>query len=284
MVSVIITTKKEPKTLSRAIQSILNQNLKQEYEILIIGPDKETQEIVKNFSQYSRVEYLKDQGQGKPAALNLGFQKAKGNVLVLTDGDVEVGHNALNTLLKPFQDHKVGAVTGQPVSISPKDTLFGFWSHFLTNAAHQWRLKSGNFPCSGYLYAFRDIIKRIPDDIFAEDGIITQMIREKGYKIVYAPEAEVFVKYPDNFKDWLKQKVRSTGGYVQKQSRGERNVLQEIASGLKLFFTYPKNFKEYWWTILLYLARLYLWLKIFWRIKIRKEEFKNVWQRIESTK
>ena len=110
------------------------------------------------------------------------------------------------------------------------------------------------------------------------------MVREKGYRIIYAPEAEVYVKYPDDFKDWLKQKVRSAGGYVQKQSRGERNVFQEIASGLKLFFTYPKTFKEYWWTILLYLARLYLWLRIFWRIKIRKEEFKNVWRRIESTK
>lgn len=284
MISVIITTKKEPKTLSKAIQSVLNQNFNQEYEILIIGPDKETREIVKNFSQYPQVKYLKDQGKGKPAALNLAFQKAKGKILVLTDGDIEVGRNALNPLLKPFYDPEVGAVTGQPISISPKNALFGFWSHFLTHAAHQWRLKGGNFPCSGYLYAFRDIIKRIPEDVFAEDGIITQIIREKGYKIVYAPEAEVFVKYPDNFKDWLKQKVRSAGGYVQKQSRGERNLFQEIASGLKLFFTYPKTFKEHFWTILLYFARLYLWLKIFWRIKIKKEEFKKVWQRIESTK
>lgn len=284
MVSVIITTKNEAKTLEKAIEAILKQNLKEEYEILVIGPDKETQKIVQNFFQYPRVKYLKDQGQGKPAALNLGFQKAKGNILVLTDGDVWVEQNSLSALLTPFQDDRVGAVTGRPISINSKDNLFGFWSHFLTNAAHQWRLKGGDFPCSGYLYAFRDIIKRVPEDVFAEDGIITQTVREKGYRIIYAPEAEVYVKYPDDFKDWLKQKVRSAGGYVQKQSRGERNVFQEIASGLKLFFTYPKTFKEYWWTILLYLARLYLWLKIFWRIKIRKEEFKNVWRRIESTK
>jgi len=284
MISVIITTKNEAKTLEKAIEVILKQNLKDEYEILVIGPDKETQKIVQNFFQYPRVKYLKDQGRGKPVALNLGFQKAKGNILVLTDGDVWVGQNSLNALLTPFQDDRVGAVTGRPISINSKDNLFGFWSHFLTNAAHQWRLKGGDFPCSGYLYAFRDIIKRVPKDVFAEDGIITQMVREKGYRIIYAPEAEVYVKYPDDFKDWLKQKVRSAGGYVQKQSRGERNVFQEIASGLKLFFTYPKTFKEYWWTILLYLARLYLWLRIFWRIKIRKEEFKNVWRRIESTK
>ena len=167
MISVIITTKNEAKTLEKAIEVILKQNLKDEYEILVIGPDKETQKIVQNFFQYPRVKYLKDQGRGKPVALNLGFQKAKGNILVLTDGDVWVGQNSLNALLTPFQDDRVGAVTGRPISINSKDNLFGFWSHFLTNAAHQWRLKGGDFPCSGYLYAFRDIIKRVPKDVFA---------------------------------------------------------------------------------------------------------------------
>ncbi len=284
MISIIITTRQEPKTLSKAIYSVLSQNLSQEYEVLIIGPDRETEEIVEKFSHDQRTRYLKDQGQGKPAALNLGFKEAKGDILILTDGDVWIKKNVLNDLLRPFKDDKIGAVSGRPISLNPKNTIFGFWSHFLTYAAHQWRLKEGIFPCSGYLYAFRNIIEKIPKNVLAEDGIISQIIRERGYKIRYVPKAEVYVKYPDNLDDWLKQKTRSTGGYVQKQSRGERNIFQEIFNGFKLFFTYPQTLRQYVWLLLLYFLRLYLWLRIFWQIKIKKEKFKNIWQTIKSTK
>lgn len=284
MISIIITTYKESETLAKAIRAVLHQKLKQEHELLIVGPDNKTQEVVKEFSKYPQIKYLKDKGKGKPAALNLAFKKSKGKILVLTDGDVFIGKNALNLLIKPFQNDKIGAVSANPLSLNPKDHILGYWSHFLTNAAHQWRLKGKDFPCSGYLYAFRDIIKKIPENVLAEDGIITQMIRDKEYQVVYTPEAKVYVKYPDNFKDWLKQKVRSTGGYTQTQSRGERNILQEIISGFKLFFTYPKTFKEFFYTTLLYLARIFLWLIIFWKIKIRKKSFASIWQRVESTK
>ncbi len=283
MISIIITTLREFKTLPKAIAAALNQRLKDDYEVLVIGPDEETARIVKSFSS-ARVKYLKDQGHGKPAALNMGFKQAKGDILVLTDGDVWIKEDILNRLLKPFAGKGIGAVSGRPISLNSRHDMFGFWSHFLTEAAHQWRLRGGIFPCSGYLYAFRNIIKDIPEHVLAEDGIITQMIRGKGYGVSYVPEAEVYVKYPDNLRDWLKQKTRSTGGYVQKHSRRERNILQEMFSGLKLFFIYPQTFREYFWLFLLYLLRLYLWLRIFWEIKIKKQKFEDLWQMVRSTK
>lgn len=81
------------------------------------------------------------------------------------------------------------------------------------------------------------------------------------------------------------------GGYVQKIENQNlkikiqtRNFWQEIYDGIKMFFTYPKNLKELWWTKLLYFARIYLWLVIFWQIKILKKPFNKIWQRVESTK
>ncbi len=288
MFSVIITTLKEPKTLPKAIQSVLRQNLKDDFEVLVVGPGRETENIARNFSKkYTAVRYLKDKRQGKPAALNLAFKQAEGEILVLTDGDVLIGQNSLRHLLRPFKDLNVGAVSGRPVSVNSRETMFGYWSHFLTAAAHQWRLKDNYFPCSGYLYAFRNIVRNIPEKTFAEDGIITSIIRGNNYQVVYAPEAEVYVKYPDNFRDWLKQKIRSTGGYVQKSEtnpKKTRTFRQEIKDGLILFFTYPKTVKEFFWTFLLYSARIYLWLMIFWNIKIKNKGFNDIWQRVESTK
>jgi len=192
--------------------------------------------------------------------------------------------------LEPFKDNKIGAVSGHPVSLNKRENIFGYWSHFLTEAAHQMRLKNRIWPCSGYLYAVRKkLVEKIPEDIFSEDAYLTELIRSKGYKIFYEPKAIVYVKYPDNFCDWLKQKIRSTGGYIQKIKNEKikiksRGFFQEIKGGIKLFFKYPKNLKEFFWTILLYLARVYLWLLIFLKIKIFHQKFSKIWQRVESTK
>jgi len=310
MISIIITTYKEEKTLPQTIEKILEENLI-DYEMLIVGPDEETEKITKNFeNKYPQIKYLKDNGLGKPTALNLAFQKAKGDIFILTDGDVFIEKGAIEKLLKHFKDEKIGAVSGCPISINQRENLFGYWSRFLTNAADFIRRKKSRageyLVCSGYLYAIRrdalcnregNLIK-IPEDTLVEDSIISQIIWQNGYKITYEPEARVNVKFPTNFSDWLKQKIRATGGYVHKSqitnlksptSSGfkvpkMRSFCEELKDGLKLFFTYPKNLKEFWWTFLLYLARLYLWFLIFWQIRIFRKPLAKVWQRVESTK
>ncbi|MFN3301777.1 MAG: glycosyltransferase [Patescibacteria group bacterium] len=283
MISIIITTKEEEKTLPRAIKAILDEKIPNS-ELIVVDPSQETKKIISQFP--FKIRFIQDKGIGKPAALNLVFQKVEGEILVLTDGDVFVEKGAIKKLLKHFIDKKIGAVSGHPVPINPRDNLFGYWSHFLTDAADYLRrkkTKKGEYlVCSGYLYAIRNVIKEIPEDTLVEDSIISEMIWQRGYKIIYEPEAKVYVKYPDNFSDWLKQKIRATGGYLQSISKQKmRGFLEEIKDGFKLFFTYPKNLKEFFWTILLYLARLYLWFLIFWQIKILK---KFHWPRIESTK
>jgi cellulose synthase/poly-beta-1,6-N-acetylglucosamine synthase-like glycosyltransferase len=298
MISIVITTFKEPQTLPLAIDRILKQKNIEPYELLVIGPDQETKEIVQKISQNnSQVKYFQDQGKGKPAALNLAFEKAKGDIIVSTDGDVLVGSGAIENLVSFFKNPKVGAVSGQPISTNLRHTIWGYWSHFLTNAADQMRRKKTIWPCSGYLYAFRKIKEKIPVNAFSEDAFITALIRQKGYLIKYAPRARVYVKYPCNLRDWLRQKVRSTGGYLQKISNSNnkisldklkvkkmRNSSQEIQDGIKLFFSYPQNIKEYFWTFLLYLARIYLWLSIFWKIVVLRTKFHLIWKRVESTK
>jgi len=295
MISIIVTTYKEKGTLPKCLTAILTDIRNSEefvisrktFEVLVVGPDEETASVAQQFSLADpRIKYIKDEHRGKPAALNLALEQARGEIFILTDGDVWIKDGALKKLIIPLTCPDIGAVTGHPLPINLKNNIFGYWAHFLTNAAHQMRLQTKIFPCSGYLYAFRkNLIHHIPEDILSEDGWITQQIREQKYAIAYAPDAIVYVKYPNNFHDWLLQKNRSTGGYVQrKQLRQERNIIKEISGGIKLFFTYPKSLKEFYWTKLLYLSRLYLWLLIFWQIKIRKYSLKKIWQRIESTK
>lgn len=292
-VSVIITAFREPKTVGCAIEAVLNQ-VPERGEILVVCPDPETMAVVDDYAaHYPQVRHVADPQRGKPAALNYGLRAAQGDIVVLSDGDVAIEDGALAPLLAPFEDEQVGAVTGRPVSTNARDTALDYWSHFLTDSAHRVRLRrdrAGKFLlCSGYLFAFRrELVERVPEDALAEDAVISHQIARQGYRIRYAPQARVWVNYPTTYDDWLRQKVRSAGGYVQDYVRKSpvhmRSAFLEAWQGLSLLLRYPQNLRELLWTGLLFAARLHLWILVFLKVRVLRRPLSKLWQRVETTK
>lgn len=290
-VSVLVTAYNEPHTIARALKPIVAQASDVNAEIVVICPDEETEAAVRKFPA---VAVLKDQGTGKPAAINLGLAHATGGIIVLTDGDVFIGPDAIGHLLAPFHDSSTGAVSGRPISLNPRNTMLGYWSQLLTNAgAHMERIRRQNrdqfLVCSGYLYAIRaGLVRAVPEGALAEDAVISQLVAEQGYRIRYAPDAQVFVHYPTTYQDWLLQRIRSTGGYVQPIIRDSplniRSFQQEALRGIGNAIAYPHSLQEGLWTLLLIAARLHLWLLVYWNVRIRRRPLSELWKRVESTK
>lgn len=291
MISIIITSYKEPRTIGKAIEQVIKNNLK-DYEILVTAPDNETlNEAGKYSKKYKFIRLIKDFGKGKPAALNLAVSKAKGEILILTDGDVYISQDSLDYLLKPFEDETIGAVSGKPVSINPKNNLLGFWAYVLTKVADERRLKAlklkKRFFCSGYLFAIRKrLFPVLPSNLLSEDGFISNEVYKKSHKIGYSENSEVYVKYPTNFKDWIIQKKRSAGGYnqIKKITGIEMRSFKKESLGVFDLFKFVSGFKEFFWLIALFLARIYLWIVIYKDINIKKNSDKKIWKRVESTK
>lgn len=292
-VSVLITAYREAATVGQAIDAFLAQ-LPEGGEILVICPDPETTAVVDDYAaRYPAVRHIADPQQGKPVALNRGLHAAQGDLLVMSDGDVTVADDALALLLAPFDDPAVGATTGRPVSVNPRETLFGYWSNLLTDSAHVVRLgrdRQGEFLlCSGYLFAVqRELAEPVPADALAEDAVLSHRIAERGYRIRYTPEARVFVKYPTTYRDWLRQKVRSAGGYAQDYVRRSpvqmRSARLEIVEGTRLALRYPRSLREFAWTLLLFAARLHLWFLVYVNVRVLRRPLTALWQRVESTK
>lgn len=288
-VTILITAYREAATIGRALEALLPQAAGA--EVIVICPDRETADAAR---AYPGVEVLQDPGRGKPAALNLGLARARGEIVVMTDGDVYVGDGALDALLAPFADPHTGAVSGRPLSTSPRDTMLGYWSHLLTDAgAHAERVKrdaAGQFfVASGYLYAVRaGLVEHIPEDALAEDAVVSHIIGEQGYRVRYAPDACVYVKYPSTYRDWLKQKVRSAGGYAQpviaRSPLRMRSFRHEAVAGTTRALRYARSLREFAWTLALFAARLHLWLLIFWQVRVRRRPLLELWQRVETTK
>lgn len=304
MVSVVINAWKEAEQIKKALNSLLNpeyNDYNEPFEVVIVCPDESTwesaKEVAKKFD-FKNIWRVKDPQKGKPYALKMALTKVKSEILVLTDGDVYFGKNVLSKLVDKFKDKKVGGVTGRPVSRGQKDSFMQFANHFYADVAHHKRMatmKKGKFfVLSGYMLAMRNLNIQPPRDSLVEDAYFSYMIYKKGYKLEYAPEAKVYVKYAQHLRDWYQQKLRSVGGYVQLNKRGisegvkrERGFLKELQYALWYPITYVKNLKEVVWALGLYPMRFLLWIKIFYNyvLKRSKEEaWEKKWPRIESTK
>jgi poly-beta-1,6-N-acetyl-D-glucosamine synthase len=312
MVSVIITSWKEPNTIGKCIKCIADtkySGIESKFEILQVSPDEETLDAGKEAAKdlnLRDIQYLqiKDPKKGKPYALKLAIQKAKGDILIFTDGDTYFSKDAVKHLTEPFSIEEVGGVSGRPVSIDKKDNMMGYWGHLLSDAAHHRRVKTINskknnfyvsdqsfFPMSGYIMSTRKLDFEIPSNVLSDDAYISYMIRKNGLQIAYAPQAMCYVKYPNNLQDYYKQKVRSLGGYTQLKHMGVINTQKQSRSFLielkyTLFvFKYAENFKELLWSLMLFPVRLITWIRIFWeRSLLKKDMPKTGWERIESTK
>lgn len=288
MISIIITSYKEPKTIGKAIESFQKQKIKERYEIIVVAPDKKTLDAARKY----KVKCFQDSGRGKPSALNLAFSKAKGDIIILSDGDVYISDNSVNELIKHFKDKKVGAVSGRPKAMDDRNNLFGFWAHLLNDSAHLERLRRNkkDLPifCSGYIFAIRkDLFEKLPQDVL-DDAYISMLILKKGYKIKYEPNAIAYIKNPSNLKDWIKQKRRNAMGHnhARKLLRGApqmKSFFNEAVYGWYKALSYPRNLKEFFWTLFLFPCRLYIWLLGIYD-EIKGEEVMKIWKRIESTK
>ncbi len=289
MIDVIIASFKEPNSTLRAVNVFL-KNKRKDLRVTVVDPFPEVEEFFKKKVKDKRFNFFLDPGEGKAYALNLLFQDLgsdnKEDLFVLTDGDVYVSDNALERIASAFKDSQVGCVTGKPTALDSRADKYGYWSHFLFAGIDKARrlLSSRQqfFECSGYLFAIRKgVIFDFPLET-SEDSIIPYLFWKKGYKIKYLPEAEVYVKNPANWKDWLAQKVRNVKAHenlnkISPDMPRTKSLFNEIKYGWFFLFKFPKSLTELGWTVELYFARLYLYFRSFKELK-RKASYQDGWR------
>lgn len=297
MVSIILTAWKEENTVGTAVEAILSQvgDIGGEFELMLVCPDDGTyqaaRQVVEAMGHGLRFLYIKDPQKGKPYALNVAREEARGEVIVSTDGDVQIEEGALKALLAPFSDGQVGGVTGRPVCSDGRDTKWGYWGNMFIDAAHERRLETLGrgefFVMSGYLLAVKNIEWQIPDGVL-DDVYLSYYLHSEGYKISYAPEARVKVKQPGGYSDWMTQKVRSLAGHFNLEKHFEFPPESRTLKGDLRYALFPlryaKGAGELWWSLIAYPFRLWTWMAAWWSITVSGKQASEIWERTESTK
>ncbi len=103
--SVLVTTYNYGQFIEQAIDSVLSQGFPlEQVQILVIddGSTDDTAERVKKYG--SRIEYFCKPNGGQASALNLGFEKARGEIITLLDADDYFLPGKLACVSKPFRD------------------------------------------------------------------------------------------------------------------------------------------------------------------------------------
>ena len=286
MLSIIITAWKDPTSTKECIQRFLDEKPKG-FELWVTAPDKETKDVLNSFNQPNFHFFEQPESMGKNELFNILKNKVKGDILVFADGNKFIEKGALAHLLKPFEDERVGVTGGRPISLNSKNNMVGYWSHLLVDAgAHQTRLNSKGYVwlSANLLAVRRAALYDIPLDI-AEDAVIPFLAFKNNWKTIYTPKARIQVTYPKNLKDWYTQKTRSLGAHYLAPKyidNSQRSFSKEIRGAIKIF-TYAENLKEVIWTFALFPARLYLWSKVIYNNKIKKQFYGGTWQRAKTT-
>lgn len=114
--SVIIAVRNESENIKQCIQSILDNEIKENlYEIIIVDDHStdDTLAKIQNFHNDNiRFIQQKEGINGKKAALTLGISLAKFPIIICTDADSNVGKNWIETHTLAYHDYTVKFNTG----------------------------------------------------------------------------------------------------------------------------------------------------------------------------
>jgi len=161
-----------------------------------------------------RVRLIDQPGrEGKAAAVTAFLRAATdADVLVLAGADTRLDPGALDALVAPFEDPSVGMTGGHPVPVNDRGTLMGSVVHLLWELHHEVARSS---PKLGELVALRPVVTALPSDTAVDEASLESLIRARGLRLVYAPEAVVRMKGPTSAGEFLAQRRRIHAGHLR---------------------------------------------------------------------
>lgn len=223
-VSILIPVYNEQSVIEQRINNILESDYpKNKLEVIVIesGSIDETRLIIESQFRNSVTLLTEQERHGKAHAINLGLQKSKGEIIILTDGTTRYDRDTIKQLIHSFTDSAIGAVSATYNVPNKEESHVAesehqFWSYkdeirILESSTHSTSWLSGE-AC-----AFRSkIIERVHEDTLADDSNIALQVISKGYRVIVNQNAQFAERSPTQFFDYFRIKSRrALGGLIE---------------------------------------------------------------------
>ena len=110
-VSIIVPTLNEADNLKELLDSLLKFDFLQEIIFIDAHSNDGTEELMRSYmKEHEKITFFLQKSKGKGAALIEGFQKAKGEIIVIIDADLSHDISEIPALIKPIQEGTADAV------------------------------------------------------------------------------------------------------------------------------------------------------------------------------
>jgi len=105
-ITVLIDTYNYGRFIEEAIESVLSQDFQMDHVQVLVVDDGSTDDTPERIRKYgSRIEYFCKPNGGQASALNAGFDRARGEIVILLDADDYFLPGKLRCVVEKFQSH-----------------------------------------------------------------------------------------------------------------------------------------------------------------------------------
>ena len=244
-ISILLPGHNEGPSLEKSIRA-LREQISAPTQVVVVddGSTDQMADVGRRLKAQGLIDVFVSTGLrgGKAAAHNLGLTYCTGEIVVIADIDTTFDRDALTRMVEPFNDPRVGAVSGNlGVRNFNVNILTRFQAILYLNAIAMGRRVNdmiyGLFIASGAFAAFR---RRALDSVGGwssgpgEDGDVTTRLRRAGWVVRFHPDAWALTDVPDTLFGLLRQRARWNRSFVMLRLRKHAQVFNPLRPNFSL--------------------------------------------------
>jgi biofilm PGA synthesis N-glycosyltransferase PgaC len=219
-VSICVPAHNEAANIRRLLTSLIEQDTRfaRIVEIVVVasGCTDDTADVAREVGRGRPGVHVhvQERREGKVAAINayLKARDPRAEVTVVCSADLDLARDVVEKLACFLRDEpEVGMVGGRPVPNNDPQHLVGRMVRVLWEMHHRVSLE---VPKMGEIVAFRaSLVEYVSELSVVDEASIEDIVRAKGYRLGYVPDAVITNHGPDTLQEYFEQRRRIARGH-----------------------------------------------------------------------
>jgi biofilm PGA synthesis N-glycosyltransferase PgaC len=219
-VSIVVPAYNEAANIGRLLTALLEQRtaLARIAEVVVVasGCTDNTADVARDMGRGrpGMHVHVQERRSGKVAAINayLKLRDPRAEVTVVCSADLDVAPDVVEKMVLHLRDHEdVGMVGARPVPNNDGTRFVGRMVKILWELHHRVAME---VPKMGEIVAFRSrLVEYVSELSVVDEASIEDIVRAKGYKLGYVPDAIVTNHGPETIGEYFEQRRRIARGH-----------------------------------------------------------------------
>ena len=219
--TLIVAAYDEEDFIHEKIKNTLQLNYPEGRLELIFVTDGSSDRTPEMVAEYPAIKLLHDTARkGKISAVHRAIEHVTTELIVFTDANTFLNKDALVLMCRHYAEPGVGAIAGEKRVLIEEnaDATAGegfYWKY--ESKLKEWDSELYSVVgAAGELFSIRkSLYQPVPANSVLDDFMISMRIAEKGYQIIYEPNAYAQESSSANIAEELKRKIRIAAGGIQ---------------------------------------------------------------------